>query len=254
MMGLSTSRIGAVVRKELTEFRRSRFIVVTMAVFPILFLIQPTAIILASKAAVDSTKLDYQVGASLMVLLLIPLFMPAAIAAYSVVGERDQGTLEPVLTTPIRREEFLIGKAAANFIPAVVLAYLVYGIFLAIVAIGAKPVIATAIWHAPQLIAEVFYIPLLAGWAIWMGLAVSTKASDTRVAQQLSTLASLPPIVLIALMSFQVVRPTLTIALSLAGLLLVIDCVAYLFVARLFDRERLITGTKPGVDTTAPGY
>ena len=253
-MSLSTSRIGAVVRKELAEFRRSRFIVVTMAVLPILFLVQPTALILASKATAGSTKLDTTVGASLMVLLLIPLFLPAAVAAYSVVGERDQGTLEPVLTTPIRREEFLIGKAVAVFIPAVVLAYLVFGVFLAIVAIGAKPVIATAVWHAPQLVAEVFYIPLLAGWAIWMGLAVSTKAGDTRVAQQLSTLASLPPIVLIALMSFGAIRPTLTIALALAGVLLVIDGVAYLFVSRLFDRERLITGSKPGVDTTAPGY
>ncbi|WP_280724781.1 ABC transporter permease subunit [Kitasatospora sp. MAA4] len=41
------------------------------------------------------------------------------IAANSVVGEREQGTLEPVLTTPIRREELLIGKAVANLIPAV---------------------------------------------------------------------------------------------------------------------------------------
>ena len=241
---LDRHRVGAVVRKELTEFRRSRFIVVTMAVLPLVFLISPTASILASKATVGSTKLDVTVGYSLMFLLLIPVFIPATVAAYSVVGERDQGTLEPVLTTPIRREELLIGKAIANFIPAVVLAYLVDGLFLTIVAIGAKPVIASAVFHSPQLIATAFYVPLLAGWAIWMGLAVSTKASDTRVAQQLSTLASLPPLVLIALMSFQVIKPTLTIALALAGVLLVIDCGGYLLVSRLFDRERLVTGTK----------
>jgi ABC-type Na+ efflux pump permease subunit len=254
MTSLSMPRIRAVVRKELTEFRRSRFIVVTMAVLPVLFLISPTAGILASKATAGSTKLDITVGYSLMFLLLIPILIPATIAAYSVVGERDQGTLEPVLTTPIRREELLIGKAVANFIPAVVLAYLVYGVFLAIVAIGANPVIATAVWHAPQLVAEVFYIPLLAGWAIWMGLAVSTKAGDTRVAQQLSTLASLPPIALIALMSFGVVKPTLTIALSLAGVLLVIDCAAYLLVSKLFDRERLVTGSKPDGAPAAAGH
>jgi ABC-2 type transport system permease protein len=254
MMGLNTSHIGAVVRKELTEFRRSRFVVVTMAVLPILFLVQPTAVILASRATAGSTRLDDAVGLSLMVLLLIPVFIPATIAAYSVVGERDQGTLEPVLTTPIRREELLIGKAVANFIPAVTLAYLVFGAFLAIVGFAATPVMATAVWHAPQLVAEVFYIPLLAGWAIWMGLAVSTKASDTRVAQQLSTLASLPPIALIALMSFHAINPTLTIALSLAAVLLVIDGVAYLLVSKLFDRERLITGTKSGGDITGTAH
>lgn len=247
-MSSSTVRIGAVVRKELTEFRRNRFILSTMAIFPVLFLVSPTANILASDAAVNSQKLDNQVGLSLMFLMLIPVFLPAAIAANSVVGERDQGTLEPVLTTPVRREEFLIGKAVAILIPAVALAYLVFGVFLAIVAVGAKPVIRTAIWHAPQLVAEVFYIPLLAAWAIWVGIAISTKVSDSRVAQQLSTLASLPPLVLIALMSFQVITPTLTIALALAGLLLVFDCAAYLVVARLFDRERLITGAPTGVN------
>ncbi|MHA6759446.1 ABC transporter permease [Streptacidiphilus sp. PAMC 29251] len=243
--GISTVRIGAVVRKELTEFRRNRFILSTMAVFPVLFLITPTVTILAGQAAADSRQLDDQVGLSLMFLMLIPVFLPSAIAASSVIGEREQGTLEPVLTTPIRREEFLIGKAVANLIPAVGLSYVVFGVFLAIVGIGANPVIATAVWHAPQLLAEVFYIPLLSGWAIWVGIAISTKAGDTRVAQQLSTLASLPPLVLIALMSFQVIKPTLAVALLFAALLLAIDGAAYLVVAKLFDRERLVTGAKP---------
>ncbi len=38
------------------------------------------------------------------------------VAAYAVVGERQQGTLEPVLTTPVRREEFLLGRALASFV------------------------------------------------------------------------------------------------------------------------------------------
>jgi hypothetical protein len=46
--------------------------------------------------------------------------------------------------------------------------------------------------QAPQLPATLVFIPLLAAWAIWVGLAVSARVSDTRVAQQLSTLGSLP--------------------------------------------------------------
>jgi hypothetical protein len=37
-------------------------------------------------------------------MLVIPVMMPSVVSAYSVVGEREQGTLEPVLITPIRRE------------------------------------------------------------------------------------------------------------------------------------------------------
>ena len=251
-MSSSTVRIGAVVRKELAEFRRNRLVLSTMAVFPVFFLISPTITVLAGNAAEDTQALDHQVGLSLLFLMLIPVLVPATVAANSVVGERDQGTLEPVLTTPVSREELLIGKAVANLIPAVGLSYLVLGVFLAIVGIGANPVIASAVLHAPQLVAELFYIPLLAGWAIWVGLANSTRATDTRVAQQLSMLASLPPIAVIALMSFQVIRPTLTVALLFAGALLAVDCAAYLAVAQLFDRERLVSGSKRTGATSRP--
>jgi hypothetical protein len=52
---------------------------------------------------------------TLLYILAIPVLVPAVLAAYSVVGERLQGTLEPVLGTPIRREELLLGKALAAF-------------------------------------------------------------------------------------------------------------------------------------------
>jgi len=42
----------------------------------------------------------------------------ALLAAYAVVGERRQGTLEPVLTMSLRREEFLLGKALAALCPS----------------------------------------------------------------------------------------------------------------------------------------
>ena len=241
-MNASTSRIGAVVRKELTEFRRNRLIVATAAVLPVLFMVSPTASVLLVKAQTVSTALDKRVEASLFIPLLIPVLVPALLSAYAVVGERDQGTLEPVLTTPVGRAELLVGKAVAIFMPTVALAYLMFGVFVAITQLAASPAVAAAVRHAPQLPAALVFIPLLAAWAIWVGLAISARATDTRVAQQLSTLASLPPVALAALMSFQVISPTFTLVVALAGALLVIDCGACLVVARLFDRERLVTG------------
>jgi ABC-2 type transport system permease protein len=173
-------------------------------------------------------------------------------SAYSVVGEREQGTLEPVLTTPVGRAELLIGKAVAVFVPAAVLGYLIFAIFVAITQLAAASPVAAAVRHAPQLPAALVFIPLLAGWAIWVGLAISTRVSDTRVAQQLAVLGSLPPVLLAALMSFKVITPTFALVAALAGALLAVDCAACLVVARLFDRERLITGTRPSRAIPAP--
>jgi len=242
MMSMSATRVAAVIRKELAEFRRNRLIIITASILPVIFLVEPTVDILTIKASASSATLDKRVDLSLFLPLLVPVLLPAILSAYSVVGEREQGTLEPVLTTPISRVELLLGKAAAIFMPAVAVAYLIFGVFVAITQFGAASAVATAVLHAPQLPAALVFIPLLAAWTIWVGLAISARVTDTRVAQQLSLLASLPPFALTALMSFQIISPTFGLAAALAGGLLAIDCVACLVVARMFDRERLITG------------
>jgi ABC-type transport system involved in multi-copper enzyme maturation permease subunit len=251
-MSASTARVGAVIRKEFAEFRRNRLIVVTAAMLPVIFLIGPTAEILSLKASTLSTTLNTRVDYALFLPLMVSVLVPAVLSAYSVVGEREQGTLEPVLTTPVRRAELLIGKAAAIFMPAVVLGYLIFGVFVTITQLAAAPPVAAAVRHAPQLPAALVFIPLLAAWAIWAGLAISTRVSDTRVAQQLSVLGSLPPVALAALMSFHVITPTFGLAAALAGGLLAIDSAACLAVARLFDRERLVTGARPSRGTPVP--
>jgi ABC-type transport system involved in multi-copper enzyme maturation permease subunit len=248
-MSMSAARVGAVIRKELAEFRRNRLILYTASVLPIVFLVSPTAQILALKATALSTVLQRRVDTALFLPLLIPAFVPALLSAYAVVGEREQETLEPVLTTPVTRVELLLGKATAIFVPAVGVSYLMFGIFVAITQFAAAAPVATAVLHAPQLPAELVFIPLLAGWAIWVGLAISARATDTRVAQQLSILASLPPVAVAALMSFQVISATFTVAALLAAGLLVFDALACFVVAQMFDRERLITGTKPAGGT-----
>ena len=46
-MSTSVTRTGAVIRKELTEFRRNRLIVITAGVLPLIFLIESTVSLLA---------------------------------------------------------------------------------------------------------------------------------------------------------------------------------------------------------------
>ena len=91
---INATRTGAVVRKELAEFRRNRLIVVTATILPIVFLVNPTASILAIHASTSSALLYKRVDYSLFLPLLVPLFVSATMSAYSVVGEKEQGTLE----------------------------------------------------------------------------------------------------------------------------------------------------------------
>jgi ABC-type Na+ efflux pump permease subunit len=180
----------------------------------------------------------------MLYMLVIPAFMPSTLSAYSVVGERDQGTLEPVLATPIRREEFLVAKALAAFVPTLVIAYLVFGIFLAASALFANPVIASAIYSGTHVLVQLLFTPLLAGWGIWVGIAVSARSTDVRSAQQLTVLGTLPLLAILALISLNVITVSAGLAVGLAAVLLAIDLLAWRVVAAMFNRERLITGRR----------
>ena len=241
MNGLSLRRVRAIVRKELREYRRTRNIILGMAVYPLIFTIQPLIAVLNLGASASSQLRHEHV---LLYLLGIPALVPVFVAAYSVAGERQQGTLEPALTTPIRRDEFLLGKALAAFIPSVLIAYGVFAIFLALVALFARPGIASALTPGSDLLAQVLFTPLLACWTIWVAMAVSTRTSDVRVAQQLGVLASLPGVLVAILIALNVVQPTPALGVGLAALLLVLDGVGWRVVSAMFDRERLITGTR----------
>jgi ABC-type transport system involved in multi-copper enzyme maturation permease subunit len=244
-MSFSWERVGAILQKELRDYRRNRFVIASMATLPLIFVIVPVVQLLLLKVSAGSPKFDTRIGLSLLYMLIIPAIVPATLAAYSVVGEREQGTLEPILITPIRREEFLIGKALAILVPTLGIAYLVFGIFLGVVALFAQPGVESAVFEGSHLLVQLLFTPLLAGWSIWVGIAISARSADVRAAQQLGTLASLPPLGIVALMSFNVLTPTLGLALGLAAALLLLDVLGWRAVAAMFDRERLIAGVRP---------
>jgi ABC-2 type transport system permease protein len=245
MMGLDATRVSAVIRKELTDYRRKRSIVVTMIVMPLLFLVEPIVSIFVDPPTEAPPAMDKFVVLPLLYMLLIAVVTPSTLAAFTVVGEREQGTLEPLLTTPLREQELILGKSAAVLIPSVALCYTIYGLFLLAVEASAKRDVAAAVFHdRPTLLALFVFAPLVAGWAVVVGLAVSVRATEVRVAQQLGMLASFPMIVVIILLISGVIHPTFAAAAEYAVGIFVVDLLVLRIVARMFNRERLVTGAK----------
>lgn len=240
-MTVSRTRIRAIFRKELREFRRNRQIIGSMAVFPLFFTIYPIVEIFALPSSSASALAQKQ---PLVYMLGIPALVPAAIAAYSIAGERQQGTLEPVLTTPIRAEELLLGKALAVLVPALAVSYGVFGIFVAAIELLAKPAVTAAVLHGPEVLAQLVFTPLIAALSIWVAIAISARSNDTRVAQQLSILASLPAIAVTTTIAVGGLRATIHVAAAFFVLLLIMDSLGWRIVSPLMNRERLITGTK----------
>jgi ABC-type Na+ efflux pump permease subunit len=239
-----SARVLVVIRKEFREYRRNRFILVTMAALPVVLLLILGAETFALPEGVSDEVLRRPVGTALLFLQLIPVMLPTTIAAYAVIGEREQRTLETVLTTPVTDGELLAGKAIAAVLPTVAISWLLFGVYVGLAEIFAPQVVVSQIWTVEQAVAMALLAPALAGFAIVIGILVSLRSSDFRVAQQLAVLASAPVIAFVALITFRVVDPSVGLYAAAAAVVVLVSAVCWRLGLRLFSRERLLTAKR----------
>lgn len=240
-MKMSRRRVRAIFRKEVRDLRHNGNVVYAMVILPLVFLIQPVVAVFTLTSGA-SRALHHE--HSLVYMLAIPALVPATLAAYSIVGERVQGTLEPLLSTPVQRRELILGKAAAVFVPSIAIAYLVFALYIVLVELFAAPGVASGLVQGPEVLAQVIFTPLLSGWSIWVGMAISARTSDVRTAGQLSIMVSLPTVAVTSLVAFNVIPANLRVALAFGLALLVLNRLGLRAASFVFDRERLITSTK----------
>jgi ABC-2 type transport system permease protein len=108
-----------IARKELKVIRRKKSILFYTVGLPLLIAVV-FSFVLRSQVAngiPDSLSLGAQSIVYLFVILATVL--PSTIAAYSIVGEKVEKTLEPLLATPTTDGEILLGKSIAAFLPPV---------------------------------------------------------------------------------------------------------------------------------------
>src|SRR6266542_1153815 len=144
------SMVPTVIRKEFREYRRNRFIVFTTAAMPVVVLLILVGETFALPERIPFAALRRPIGEALLFLQLIPVMLPTTIAAYAVIGAREQGTLEPVLTTPVHDRALLAGKAIAAVLPAVAISWLLYAVYVGLAQLFAPAVVVSQIWTLDQ--------------------------------------------------------------------------------------------------------
>lgn len=173
--------------------------------------------------------------------MLMPIFIPAVIASYTIVGEKRDRTLEPLLATPVRTWELLAGKCLAALVPTLAVTLVCAGLFAGgVLALALSPDVAAAIitpgWFAVLLLDA----PLLALVGIALIVIVSSRVNDPRSAQQVSAVLVVPVILLL----FANITGTLLlsppVALVAAVVLAALALLALRVASRLFQREAIL--------------
>jgi len=236
-------RIRVILLKEWRESLRNKMILFG-AIFLPLFMVGAALVMVYQGRGIDVPGVQIALfNTALMYFLILPTIIPLAIAAYSIIGEKEQGSLEPLLATPISDLELFLGKALASVIPALVLTWLSFGLFLGIsipLVGGVPPHVLTGPW-----IAAIFGLsPLLSLFSVGVTLLVSSRATDARAAYQISSFAIIPAIVPLIIYTSRKTLVSLWLV-GLEGLVLFVASVIVLYFAiRVFRREQILTRWK----------
>jgi ABC-2 type transport system permease protein len=179
-----------------------------------------------------------------LLLVLTPIAGSMSVAAYTVIGEKQARTLEPLLATPITTFELLAAKVLAALLPAIALAAACFALYLGGIVLFARPGVAWALL-TPRPLGIVFLLgPLASLAALQLAVCVSSRVNDARSAQQIGALIILPIAgLLVAQLTGNAVL-TLPRILLIAGMLVVLNVVLMRIGISLFDRESILTRWK----------
>ena len=248
-----------ILRKEFIEIVQQRVLLFSILLPPLLFAVIPLIFLLrggagsrASSLAIPSldglTLHEYTQGvigtAFSNLYILLSMIVPSIIAAYSIIGEKNNRTLEPVLATPVRRWQLLAGKILSALLPAVIVTWISGGLFIVELAIFTDANVVSHVVTGGWLILFLAGTPLLGLIAIAIMTAISSRVNDTRTAQQLSIWAVVPIIgIILGELSGQF-ELTVLVAVIACLILILIAVLLTWAAAQLFQRETILTRWK----------
>jgi ABC-type Na+ efflux pump, permease component len=207
-----------------------------------MFRSQPEARGLTPEGAIQAYIFEY---ALVLMVGLTTVTGSMAVAAHSVVGEKQARTLEPLLATPLTTFELLAAKVIGAALPGIALMVACFTIYVGAVALFAE----RGVWLmmlTPRSLALVFIMgPLAALLGLQLAVCASSRVNDPRSAQQLGALIIVLPIA--ALQIAQFIGGIVLTAGMIMGIAVVLcagNAVLMSIAVRLFDRESILTRWK----------
>jgi ABC-2 type transport system permease protein len=168
--------------------------------------------------------------------------LPAGIAAYSVVGEKVERSLEPLLATPATDTEILLGKGLAALVPPLCAMWAGMLVLMAYCDVVTRSTLGSL--YFPNWTAVVCVLgvaPLIATMGVSFSVLCSSRVSEVRTAQQLGALVALPSAgVYIALLTGVLTLDLASLGI-MCGVLAVIDITLAFAVHGMFRREEILT-------------
>lgn len=258
------ARVKTVIRKEWLDLVKNKVVLGTLIFLPIFMtFLSSFMLVMAAKmpakpgstdklpAAILARAADPQDASvlmmtfvAMMMFLIVPTSLPSVLATQSILGEKKERSLEPLLATPLRTWELLIGKIVACWLPAAVPAIMGAAVYIGVVLVM-TPVRVHGFVLCPEFILTVMGLgPLLGLLAVCVSVLISARSVDVSSAQALSGLIVLPVVGISVAQILGGVTLTPSVVCGMAAIVLAIDVGALFLCIEMFEREAILTQWK----------
>lgn len=247
-MRLSKSWI--IAAKDFKSYRKKKNIIYTMFVIPFLIAVLIPAVIgyvgQKNTSRTSPAELVLLLPAFLFFYVILAAYLATPIASYTIVGEKVEKSLEPLLATPTTDSEILLGKGMAAFLPP--LAALLGGSALFMLLMDLTTRDKLGYYYFPDwnsAIVMLLLLPLGLLMSVQMNIVISSRVTDIRSGQQLGALTIIPFVGLYVAGELNLINlGDASNLVIIAGALLVVDVLLFFVSRATFRREEILTKWK----------
>ena len=239
------SKAWLVATRDFKVFRRQKNILYSIIIFPILISVLFPIILAYVGQRGLAANLPNLLNSFSFFIVIGAAYIPLGIASYSIVGEKVEKSLEPLLATPLTDGEILLGKAIAAVLPTLVAMYAGATVFM----VGVDAVTFGELgynyfpnWTFGVLL--LILVPIAVIMSVLYSIIVSSRVNDVRSANSFGIFIFLPFLAIYLASEIGIISLDITGILIIAGILSAIDVALYFVGTAAFQREEILTKWK----------
>jgi ABC-2 type transport system permease protein len=243
------SKSWIVASKDIRVFLRKRYTLYSMVIFPMVVGIGLPVVlylVISRQGALLGTQhLTDLMNAFSFFFVIGASAIPTLLASYSLVGEKVEKSLEPLLASPITDSELLLGKGIGAFIPSIGTLYIGSIVFMALsdlVTYSALGYFYFPNWTIGILL--LILLPLMSVLSVEWSVIVSSRATDPRAAQLQGIFVVIPLFVIYIATEVGAIKLNTTTIWIISGAAFIADIILFFLSTKIFRREEILTKWK----------
>ena len=235
-----------IATKDFSIFRKKKRILYTLIILPLLISIGlPILISFMTQIDNPTTEIISLLNAFSYFYIILAFIQSSTLASYSILGEKIEQSLEPLLATPTTESELLFGKTIASFLPSIAVIYVGSIIFMVLSDAVTYNTIGYLFFpNLSMMFILLLAVPLSSILSIQLNVIISSRVNDVRTANQIGLLLFIPFIGVYLLLVTNIISLNIVNLSEIFIILFVIDGILFYISKATFRRDEILTKWK----------